>query len=76
MPAPCSPAPADYLSGGIITFDGNITGSNIYLNGATTVGTGLVTLAGTNTFDSGVLGGIETVPGGCTLKISAATIIG
>jgi hypothetical protein len=58
-----------YLSGGAITFNGNSTVSNLFLEGATLGGTGVLTLLGTNTFYSGILGGIETVPGGSTLNI-------
>jgi hypothetical protein len=59
----------NYVSGGTIGFSGNTTASNLQFNGATTVGTGLVTLVGTNYWSSGTLGAAVTISSGSTLNI-------
>jgi hypothetical protein len=60
----------NYLSGGSIGFNGNTTASNVQFNGATTTGTGLITLRGTNNYwAGGTMGEIVTVSSGSTLNI-------
>ena len=57
------------LSAGTLTFNGNITSVNFVFNGATTVGAGVLTLLGTNTWVDGSLEAPMTVPSGSTLNI-------